>query len=624
MPRRVRPALLLSLWLAFWCFATPARGELPGDVDCDGDVAADDVPALVHEIFHSPVSPGCRGGDPSFDGSTTAADLPALLSLLGATPGARITYLGIAGSDGRAVAPLGYLADGTPVYFRSAGLAFQMVVEAAPGPFRVPVGTSVFNSVPSDPTQRPDLQIQVSRPLGDGSRTVCDEGGVPAVMPPSFAFTQTISNTVNDLACRFNVATRRGAACTQDAFGQIGFVDPTTRAQFCFLLSAAVALPTGDTLVSVQVRDQSGVVSPLRRMIVQVQAGPVPPTFTPLPATQSPTPTPSRTHSPTVTKTFTRTLTRTASATFTRSPTPTVTSTRTVPPTGTPSATPTVTRVSTPTRSPTRTVTATFSPTRGTLTATPSTTRTATVSPTSATTTVAASPTSTRTATPTPTRTRTATATPTTVARTPTATTTPTQGQERGPVIVFFGLLRPDDVIIPPIGTDPSGTPIFQRMFGSGFSIVIEGQPGLSGGTVASSAFSDPIAPDLQVLTERPLGNGSPAVCDTTPPGMAGGIPSTIPPVFSDDQSVVDRMNDFGCRFVDGTGEPRGRRCGDGCIRFETGDFGCGSPDATLQFCNLVAKPMEFPGGDTRLTARLRDTKGNFGPPAQIIVRIQP
>lgn len=189
---------------------------------------------------------------------------------------------------------------------------------------------------------------------------------------------------------------------------------------------------------------------------------------------------------------------------------------------------------------------------------------------------------------------------------------------------MFFGLLRPDDVIIPPVGTDPSGVPIYQRMFGSGFSIVIEGRPGLSGGSVAVSSFSDPIAPDLQVLTERPLGNGSATVCDVTPPDMAGGIPATNPPLFSDDQGVVDRMNDLGCRFIDGTGEPRGRKCGDGCIRFETGDFGCGAPDATLQFCNLVARPMEFPPGDTRLTARLRDIRGNFGPPAQIIVRIQP
>jgi hypothetical protein len=183
-------------------------------------------------------------------------------------------------------------------------------------------------------------------------------------------------------------------------------------------------------------------------------------------------------------------------------------------------------------------------------------------------------------------------------------------------------LLRPDDTLIEPVGFDPSsGVPIFDRPFGFGFSILIEARPGSSGRPVARSSFNEFGRPDLQIQATRSLGNGSPAVCDVLPPDP-GGVPGINPPSFGDSQVVSDRLNDLGCRFVDGAGNPTGRNCSEGCVRFESGEFGCVETTATTQFCGLVARTIEFPLGETLITVRVRDTQGNLGRPAQLIVRI--
>ncbi|MGH7785894.1 MAG: hypothetical protein ACRERC_03450, partial [Candidatus Binatia bacterium] len=315
--------------MALWLLSAPAAlAQGSRDANCDGSVTEADRAAVAQQLF-SDAAPACAAIDINRDGIVSAADLIAYAS------GPRITYIGIASPDGQPARSLGNLEDGTPVYFRNAGFGFLLVVEAAGAPTGSSVGTTVFNSNPGDPARRPDFQIIVDRPLGDGSAEVCDEFGVPSVDGADFALTQGITNTINDFACRFEVATRRPAACTQDSFGQLNFVATDTRAQFCVLVTASMAFANGDTRLRVQVRDESGLLGPLREMVLRVAAGPPPPTFTPPPATP------------------TRTATETPSATATISLTPTPSLTRTASPTATASRTLPPTRTLTPTRTAT-------------------------------------------------------------------------------------------------------------------------------------------------------------------------------------------------------------------------------------------------------------------------------
>lgn len=631
-----------------------AQAQLPGDADCDGQVTADDLLALSAALHAPP--PSCAGADANRDGVLSAADLTATLVALRPL-GPEITFLGVAGSDGRASTALGNLPDGTPVYFRSSGFGFLLVVEAAPGPSGGRVGTRVFDSSSTDPSRQPDLQIQVDRPLGAGSRAVCDERGVPAVVPADFSAIQTVSNALNDLGCRFSVSTTRAATCTLDQFSQANFLSPRSTTQFCLQVNSDLAFSNEETTVIVRLRDQTGAMGPVRRLKLRVANAPFPPTFTPVPpsvtrtatttrtpsnspsstrtATETRSATPTRTASATAPSTATRTATATRSSSPTRTSSPpatpsrTATLTATATQTGTPAATatgPTATRTRTGTitRTPTRTPT---SPPGATSTSTRTVTRTATRTST-ATRTATRPPTGTatrtRTSTLVPTPTRTATTGPSaTSTRTPsrTPTWTPTPDQASGPIIVFLGLLRPDDTLIQPDGVDPSGRPIFERPFGFGFQIVVEARPGSSGRPVALTTFNDFGRPDLQIQSNRSLGNGSPAVCDVLPPDP-GGVPGIDPPSFAEGEIITDRLNDLSCRFIDGVGNQRGRNCSNGCVRFESGESGCVGGGTTAQYCALVDRNFEFPAGETLITARVRDTQGNLGPPAQLIVRV--
>jgi len=576
------------------------QAQLPGDADCSGELTDADLDALAAEQFPGAAG-SCPGADVNGDGPVSAADVPVLVRLLRPPPGPVITFLGVRSSDGRATIPLGKMPDGTPVYFRNAGFGFQVVVEAAPGRSGAPVGTSVSEFNPNDPGRRPDLQIQVNRPLGDGSTAVCDrEFGVFAVSPPSFAFTQSISNALNDLACRALATTVPTNACTQDEFEQTKFVDPSSRAQFCLPMNLAFKFPLGDTLVTVQVRDQLGNVGPAQRLMIRVGSGPMPPTFTPVPPTATRTPSPTRTVSATPTQTRSPTRSPTRMATMTR----VVTS---VTPTRGPS-------------SPTRTGT------RAIATPTPTRTRTITETPAGA---------ITRTPTPTRTPTRTSTSTAAGPSRTPTRTPSvtntpePTADSATGPLIVFFGITTASNKLVgpePPVNPDdPNEIRVYRWFFGSGFWLVVEARQGISRRPVGSLSFSDSGCPDFQVQVTRPLGsNPTEAVCDTVP-GFAGGVPPLDPPLFDEDPTTCDRLNDLGCRFVDGENRPQRRPCTktDACIKFSDGESGCADPDATAQFCGYVSKTIEFPPGETLVTARMRDDHGNLGPPAQIIVRIE-
>jgi hypothetical protein len=194
-------------------------------------------------------------------------------------------------------------------------------------------------------------------------------------------------------------------------------------------------------------------------------------------------------------------------------------------------------------------------------------------------------------------------------------------------VITYFGVARSDDTVIQPVGVDGDGVPIFERFFGSGFSIVVEGRRGGTNAALERSTFEwnpfDPSTlPGVQLLVSRPLGDGSAAVCDDTVP--AGGVPATNPPIFDGSQAVANSVNDFSCRFKDGFGLRRGRDFLDACTTSGDGTFSFVSPTTSVQYCGLVNEPLQFPVGDTRVTVRIRDEGGNLSLPSQIIVRITP
>jgi hypothetical protein len=205
----------------------------------------------------------------------------------------------------------------------------------------------------------------------------------------------------------------------------------------------------------------------------------------------------------------------------------------------------------------------------------------------------------------------------------PTATATPLPLV--APVVNFVGVIRADDTLVPQSGTNAEGIPIFERAFGSGFSLVVEGRPGSGDVDVGESTFETDLKtfPDLQIQVDRPLGDGDPAVCESSE-DSPGGVPAIDPPSFEPTQFNIDALNDFGCRFVDGFGAPAGRLEDEACVQFDTGEFGFVDPTSTIQFCGFVNSAFAFPSGDTLVTVRLRDQRGNVGHPSRIILRVQP
>jgi hypothetical protein len=283
-----------------------------------------------------------------------------------------------------------------------------------------------------------------------------------------------------------------------------------------------------------------------------------------------------------------------------------------VPPaTPSPTLSPTVTGSPPPSRTPTRTGSPTRTPS---VTRTPTRTRMPTLTPTSTRT-----PTVTRTTTPTRTPSNTATLT---APRAPTATPTPTQ-PDAGPKVVFFGLANNGYCVFccsescmatpsPTPAFDAQGRQIFQTST-TQFVIVLEGAPGASGLAAGKSLMPVPPdnRPDLQIQSTREMGDDRKQECD-----VDDGIPGIPTPGFGSDPTITNALNDFACRFEWFTASAP-------CTLVDaSGVEKVVNPEATVQFCDLVAASAPFPQGESILTAKLRDTGGNTGPTAQIVVRV--
>ena len=190
-----------------------------------------------------------------------------------------VTFFGLTRSDDTLIASIGSTPAGVPIYPRSVGVAFSLVVEAMPGTSGFAVGASAY--VPGSGSF-PDLQIEVSRQLGNGSAAVCDStgataGGVPAIDPPNFTAAQSTINAVNDLACRFvdgsgKPGPRRNPddSCVMFISGESGWVNQNTTTQFCGFVTGVMEFPPGDTLVTVRLRDEGGNPGPIAQLVVRV------------------------------------------------------------------------------------------------------------------------------------------------------------------------------------------------------------------------------------------------------------------------------------------------------------------------------------------------------------------
>lgn len=185
--------------------------------------------------------------------------------------GPDITFFGAARADGTTVEPQSVDKKGIPTYVSAVGSGFMLVVETKPGLSGFEPARRVFAYVPGDPTTRPDLEIEATRNMGDGSLAVCDRsrpniGGIPGIDPPSFQETQRISDAINDLACRFETFIQSDSSCTQNKNGDYSFVNKDSMTQFCMIVARAWAFPVGETLLSVRVRDSEGNPGPVKQI----------------------------------------------------------------------------------------------------------------------------------------------------------------------------------------------------------------------------------------------------------------------------------------------------------------------------------------------------------------------
>jgi hypothetical protein len=172
----------------------------------------------------------------------------------------------------------------TPAYdsagrriFNSLTGQFIIVVEGRAGANGRAPGTSLLPSVVDN---RPDVQVQSTRPFGNGDPqvpTMCPpglfslDGGIPAINPPSFAAGAMITNALNDFACRFDPNVGLSAPCTLlDATREPRLVDTNARVQFCTRPRADERLQPGESVLTLKLRDTGGSTGPTAQIVVRV------------------------------------------------------------------------------------------------------------------------------------------------------------------------------------------------------------------------------------------------------------------------------------------------------------------------------------------------------------------
>jgi hypothetical protein len=187
--------------------------------------------------------------------------------------------------------------------------------------------------------------------------------------------------------------------------------------------------------------------------------------------------------------------------------------------------------------------------------------------------------------------------------------------------------------------TDPTPIPIFNFPNEFGFQIVVEARKGTDGQFPAScgvfapaggntDVLNPPCAADgraaVQILADRPLGNGSTEVCDISPPNDIGGVPAVQSLIFDGSQTVTDTIDDFACRFELHPSTDVA------CTLNDMNNFSFISNPVDFdyrevrQYCTfpVVGKEIAFQHGITRLKVQVEDNAGNVGNQVEIAVRV--
>ena len=201
-----------------------------------------------------------------------------------------VTYLGMVRPDGCRIGCFASVcscaATPTPIHddlgrdvvLAQGGGRGLMVVEGRPGTSGFPVGSMLAEGDDG----RPDVQLLTSRNLGNGTSVVCDRGqppplgmggGIPAIEPPDFGEGPAITDAMLDFSCRFAVQPSREDACTLDNRGNFDFLGNSTTIQFCDQVASVASFPSGDTVISVRLRDVAGNLGPPAQVVVRNLAG---------------------------------------------------------------------------------------------------------------------------------------------------------------------------------------------------------------------------------------------------------------------------------------------------------------------------------------------------------------
>ena len=123
-------------------------------------------------------------------------------------PGPTITTFGLANAANEPEKPIGYDSAGRPIFnrrLRPGLLARRRGRAGANGRQPGPVPGAVLDGRgPHDP----DMQMILSRALGNGDPAICDAtppdlGGVPATSPFLFTSTPAALDHIHDMGCRF-------------------------------------------------------------------------------------------------------------------------------------------------------------------------------------------------------------------------------------------------------------------------------------------------------------------------------------------------------------------------------------------------------------------------------------
>jgi hypothetical protein len=155
---------------------------------------------------------------------------------------------------------------------------FRLVVEGTTGASGSPPGTRL-REPPAFPDGRPDLFVEASMPMGNGDSVVVDctsspnLDGIAAVDPPDFGPGDSITNALKDFSCRFaGNSVNTPCLLASNGLATLGNPGAGPLVQFCDDVAGGQALQTGDTLLTVRLRDSSAAhnLGPPEQIIVRV------------------------------------------------------------------------------------------------------------------------------------------------------------------------------------------------------------------------------------------------------------------------------------------------------------------------------------------------------------------